>query len=104
MDANLYSLLAAGFPQARDGCAIEARRPAAAPLYYTWDDIDQATGKLASLLASLRLSPGARVAAQVDKSPEALLLYLACLRAGFVYLPLNVAYRESEIDYFIGNA
>ncbi len=103
-DANLYTLLASGFPQARDGCAIEARRPAAPPLYYTWDDIDQATGKIAALLASLRLAPGARVAAQVDKSPEALLLYLACLRAGFVYLPLNVAYREGEIDYFVGNA
>src|SRR5690606_24873277 len=101
--SNLYSLLASGFPNERDGCAVEVRRPAGEPLYYTWDDIERATGKLASLLASLRLSPGARVAAQVDKSPEALLLYLACLRAGFVYLPLNVAYREAEIDYFVGN-
>jgi malonyl-CoA/methylmalonyl-CoA synthetase len=103
-DANLYTLLAAGFPEDRSACAIEARRPNGGPLYYTWDDIEQATGKLASFLASLRLAAGARIAVQVEKSPEALLLYLACLRAGYVYLPLNVAYRESEIDYFVGNA
>jgi malonyl-CoA/methylmalonyl-CoA synthetase len=44
------------------------------------------------------------VAVQVEKSPEALFLYLATLRAGFVYLPLNTAYQESEIQYFIENA
>ena len=41
---------------------------------------------------------------QVEKSVEALLLYLAVLRAGYVYLPLNTAYKSDEIDYFIGNA
>jgi malonyl-CoA/methylmalonyl-CoA synthetase len=103
-NGNLYALLAAGFPAERDACAIEAHRAQGAPLHYTWSDLDQATGKLASLLASLGLSPGARIAVQVEKSPEALLLYLACLRAGFVYLPLNTAYREAEMDYFVGNA
>ena len=53
MDANLYTLLATGFPDERDGCAIEARRPSAEPLYYTWNDIEQASGRIASLLASL---------------------------------------------------
>ena len=102
--ANLYSLLARGFPADRAACAIESRAPDQQPLYYTWNDIDQATAKLANLLASLRLEPGARVAVQVDKSPEALLLYLACLRAGYAYLPLNNAYQQAEVDYFIGDA
>ena len=53
---------------------------------------------------SLELPAGARVAAQTDKSVEALLLYLAVLRAGYVYLPLNTAYQAAEIEYFIGNA
>jgi malonyl-CoA/methylmalonyl-CoA synthetase len=44
------------------------------------------------------------VAVQVEKSPEALMLYLACLRAGAVYLPLNTAYTLAELDYFIGDA
>ena len=47
---------------------------------------------------------GARVAVQTEKSVEALMLYLAVLRAGYVYLPLNTAYQAAEIEYFIGNA
>ncbi len=101
---NLYSFLSRGFPADRSACAVEARRPGKAPLYYTWQDIDDATGKLANLLVALGLQPGDRVAVQVEKSPEALLLYLACLRAGCAYLPLNNAYQQSEIDYFVDNA
>ena len=71
---------------------------------FSWADIDRTTARIANALTSLGLSDGARVAVQVEKSPEALLLYLACLRAGLVYLPLNTAYREAEIDYFLGNA
>jgi malonyl-CoA/methylmalonyl-CoA synthetase len=59
---------------------------------------------LANLLGSLGLAEGARIAVQVEKSVEAMLLYLATLRAGFVFLPLNTAYQKAEIEYFIGNA
>jgi malonyl-CoA/methylmalonyl-CoA synthetase len=59
---------------------------------------------MANLLKSLNLPQGSRVAVQVEKSPEALFLYLATLRAGYVYLPLNTAYQESEIQYFLENA
>ena len=103
-NGNLYARLAGGFPQDRDACAIEVPGTGRQALYYTWNDIDHATARLASLLASLRLAPDARVAVQVEKSPEALLLYLACLRAGCVYLPLNTAYRQGEVDYFVENA
>ncbi|MFZ4481528.1 MAG: malonate--CoA ligase, partial [Rhodoferax sp.] len=73
-------------------------------LLYSWRDLDRATAMLANLLFSLELPAGSRIAAQVDKSVEAMLLYLATLRAGFVYLPLNAAYQSAEIEYFIGNA
>ena len=102
--ANLYSLLAAGFPADGDHCAIEVPKPGGSSLYYTWDDVEGATAKLASLLASLGLPAQARVAVQVDKSVEALFLYLACLRAGYIYLPLNTAYQKAEVDYFLENA
>ncbi len=109
---NLYAILSAGFPADRSTCAIEAlrlpRRDAGTTepetRHFSWDDIDRTTARIANALTSLGLSDGARVAVQVEKSPEALLLYLACLRAGLVYLPLNTAYREAEIDYFLGNA
>jgi len=96
---NLYTVLAQGF--AKDSSQIAIETP---DLLYTWDDIEQASACLATFLASLRLSKGARVAVQVEKSPEALLLYLATLRAGLVYLPLNTAYREAEIEYFLHDA
>jgi len=97
---NLFALLAASFPADPDTCCIETHDG----LEYTWRDVDRASAMLANLLVRLRLPAGSRVAVQVEKSPEALLLYLATLRAGYVYLPLNTAYRESEIDYFIDNA
>jgi malonyl-CoA/methylmalonyl-CoA synthetase len=59
---------------------------------------------LANLLDSLQLPPDSRVAVHTDKSVEALMLYLAVLRAGLVYLPLNNAYQASEVAYFVGNA
>ena len=59
---------------------------------------------LANLLESLELPAGARIAVQTEKSVEALMLYLAVLRAGYVYLPLNSAYQAAEIEYFIGDA
>ncbi|MXQ12091.1 malonate--CoA ligase [Microvirga makkahensis] len=62
------------------------------------------TARLAHALRGCGVVPGDRVAVQVDKSPEALALYVACVRAGAVYLPLNTAYTASEVDYFIRDA
>ncbi len=73
-------------------------------LAYSWRDLDRATAMLANLLKSLQLPPASRIAVQVEKSVEGMLLYLATLRAGHVFLPLNTAYQSAEIEYFIGNA
>lgn len=100
MNANLYTLFRSRFPQDLDDCWLETEDAK----YYSWRDLERGTAKIANLFASLQLPPGSRIAAQVEKSPEALMLYLATVRAGFVYLPLNTAYRASEMDYFIGNA
>lgn len=98
-NANLYALLASGFPADRTAVAIETP-----DRVYTWHDIDDISGRLAALLHALHLPAGARVAVQVEKSPEALMLYLATLRAGLVYLPLNTAYRAAEVEYFLTDA
>uniref|UniRef100_UPI0033419A2E malonate--CoA ligase n=1 Tax=Castellaniella defragrans TaxID=75697 RepID=UPI0033419A2E len=97
-NANLYAVLAAGFPADRQGIAIQTPER-----HYSWDDIDRGSARIANLLRALA-APGARIAAQVHKSPEALMLYLAALRAGLVYLPLNTAYHEAEVAYFLGDA
>ncbi len=99
-DHNVFSALRAAFPADLDRWAVETDQG----LVYTWRDLDRASAMLANLLASLKLPAGARVAVQVDKSVEALALYLATLRAGLVFLPLNTAYQKAEIEYFIGDA
>ena len=97
---NLYHLFATHFPADRSLTAIETPDGTT----YSWADLERESARLANLLAGLDLAAGSRVAVQVEKSPQALFLYLATLRAGLVYLPLNTAYREAEIEYFIGNA
>ena len=105
-NANLFAALRAGFPPDLDGIAIEAvgATDDTAPQCYRWRDLERGTAMLANLLASLDLPEGSRIAVQTEKSVEALMLYLAVLRAGLVYLPLNTAYQRDEIGYFIGNA
>ena len=101
---NLFSALRAAFPADLSRIAVETTAPDGTELHYTWGDLDRASARIANLLASLKLPEGSRVAVQVEKSVEAMLLYLATLRAGYVFLPLNTAYQSGEIEYFIGNA
>ena len=101
-NANLFCALRGAFPADLDTVAIETAD--GTPLHYSWRDLERGTAMLANLLDSLDLPAGSRVAAQTEKSVEALMLYLAVLRAGLVYLPLNSAYQSAEIEYFIGNA
>jgi malonyl-CoA/methylmalonyl-CoA synthetase len=61
-------------------------------------------GQMANVLVARGVKPGDRVAAQTEKSVSGLVLYLATVRAGAVYLPLNTAYTLNELDYFIGDA
>ena len=97
---NLWAALRQAFPADLDRTAIETDTG----LVYSWRDLDRASAMMANLLQSLDLPLGARVAVQVEKSVEALMLYLATLRAGLAFLPLNTAYQKAEIDYFIRDA
>jgi malonyl-CoA/methylmalonyl-CoA synthetase len=97
---NLFCALRSGFPADLDSIAFETD----GGLCYSWRDVERATAMMANLLQDLQLEPGARIAVQVEKSVEAAMLYLATLRAGYVFLPLNTAYQSAEIEYFVGNA
>ena len=70
----------------------------------SYADLDQRTGQLAARLRALGGQVGDRIVVQVEKSPQNVLLYLAALRAGLVYVPLNTAYTSAELAYFLGNA
>jgi malonyl-CoA/methylmalonyl-CoA synthetase len=97
---NLFAALHAAFPQDAHGIAVETGEG----LLYSWRDLDRATAMIANLLRALSLPAGSRIAVQVEKSVEAMMLYLATLRAGYVFLPLNTAYQSAEIEYFLGDA
>ena len=98
--ANLFDIFRARFP-----------KDAGAPFLilpdghvFTYADLDSHAARIANLLTQLGVKPGDRVLAQVEKSPQAVFLYLAALRAGAVFLPLNTAYRADELDYFLADA
>ncbi len=98
MSNHLFDAIrAAADPQAPFIETTDGRR-------WSYGDMLDLSARLAGALVTLGVSPGDRVAVQVEKSPEALMLYLACVRAGAVYLPLNTAYTLAELDYFIGDA
>jgi malonyl-CoA/methylmalonyl-CoA synthetase len=67
-------------------------------------DLYRLTGQIANVLLNHGVEPGHRVAMQTEKTVEALGLYLACLRTGAVFLPLNTAYTPTEMEYFINNS
>jgi malonyl-CoA/methylmalonyl-CoA synthetase len=95
-------LFASIFDRIEDGGRVFIETPAGRRI--TYDDVLAETGRLANALRSLGVEPGDRVAAQIEKSPEGILLYLACVRAGAVFLPLNTAYTLAELDYFFDDA
>jgi malonyl-CoA/methylmalonyl-CoA synthetase len=94
---NLYSLVRSRFPAERAAPFLIA--PDGAGLSYA--ALDERSAGLAARLAELGVEPGDRVAVQAEKSADALLLYLATLRAGAVHLPLNPAYTPAEVRYFL---
>ncbi len=93
-DANFYGLI---------------RRPAdlSRPLIewsdrlYSWADMEKTSAHFAAILTALGCAKGDRVAAQVEKSPAALFLYLACLRSGLVFVPINTDYSVDEVEYLL---
>ena len=100
MNANLYALLRDHFAEhGEQPCILH---PGGTVIHY--DDLDAMAARLAHVLVDAGCEKGDRVAAQVDKCWQALALYLACLRAGLVYLPLNTGYQRSELAYFFGDA
>jgi malonyl-CoA/methylmalonyl-CoA synthetase len=100
MSDNLYEIFEARFAKAGDQAAIELGDGTT----WSYRDLQAEVGRIARLLLDLGVAPGDRVAVQVEKSPRALFAYLACFKAGAIYLPLNTAYKGGEIEYFLGDA
>ena len=101
---NLFGLLRERFEPSLDRPSLVERDGDGANAEWTYDDLDHASARLAAALRKRGVAPGDRVLVQVPKSMEAVALYLGVLRCGGVYVPLNGAYTEREVDFFTGDA
>ena len=99
-NSNLYEVFCSCFPADMDAVLLQTGENEV----YSYAKIVAESARLANYLVELGGRPGDRVTVQVEKSPQLLSLYLACLRAGLVYHPLNTAYQRSELEFFLGNA
>jgi malonyl-CoA/methylmalonyl-CoA synthetase len=99
MTAHLYAQLTKNFS---DPGKVAFEQPNGA--LHTYADVEAGAARYANALVALGVKPGDRVAIQVEKSLEAVLLNLGCFRAGAVLLPMNAAYTTAEVAYFLGDA
>src|ERR1700739_3048410 len=99
LNANLFSRLFDGLDDPKR-LAIET----VDGQHISYGDMIARAGQIANVLVDRGVKPGDRVAAQTEKSVTGLVLYLATVRAGAVYLPLNTAYTLTELEYFITDA
>ena len=98
--SNLYARLQASFPKDRSrpfATLRDGRR-------ISYSDVGQLSARYANALQAFGVRRGDRVAVQAPKSIDMLMLYLGCLRAGAIFLPLNTAYTAGELDYFMRDA
>src|SRR5690242_12060896 len=99
MTANLFSQL---FDDLKDASKVAIETSDGKRI--TYGDLIAQSGQIANHLATQGVKTGDRVAVQVEKSVNALVLYLATVRAGAIFLPLNTAYTLNELEYFITDA
>lgn len=106
MNANLFELLRIHWSVAPDRQFLvpvaESGQTSGPPV--TYRQIDERSGQFATLLRAEGVTPGERVVVQIDKSIDNVAIYLACLRVGAIMLPLNTAYTEREVAYFVEDA
>ncbi|MFV3131857.1 malonate--CoA ligase [Niveispirillum sp. KHB5.9] len=101
---NLYHLFESRFPADREARFITLMDGPRQGVWYNYGDVASISARFAHAMVRLGVKRGDRVAVQVEKSAESLFLYLATLRLGAVYLPLNTAYQKGEIAYFLEDA
>ena len=100
MNENVYALFETRFRADREAACL--RLPNRDDWLYR--DLEAQVSRAAGALANLGVKPGDRVVTQTEKTPEALALYLGCLKAGAIYVPLNTAYTPAEMEYFLSDA
>jgi len=99
MNDNFYRLLRSRFPDENSQPCLQTPSR-----LYSYAEAEQAAARFANALLQEGLVKGDRILVQVHKSPQSLFLYLGCLQAGLIYVPLNTAYTSTELQYFLTDA
>jgi len=97
---NLYLIYREGFPKDLSTPCIELKDGS----IITYKDLEDQSSQYANGFSNLGLKPGDRVSVQVNKSPEVLYIYLACLRSNLIFHPLNTAYKDHELSFLLEDA
>jgi len=97
---NLYLTYREGFPQNLKSTFLEYSNGTS----IAYEELVEQSSQYANGFSDLGLQPGDRISVQVDKSPEVIFIYLACLRSNLIFHPLNTAYKESELSFFLDDA
>ena len=104
MNENFYALLQQGFNRRADSPCLIVPGTDGVVRKWRYGEVDDLSSRIATVLQRAGVATGDRVLVQIEKSAEAVGLYLACLRMGAVYVPINTAYTEPEVDYFLRDA
>ena len=99
-DHNLYTLMSSSFPEGPDAVALEQIDGSTV----SYRELGRLVSRYANALVSIGVEPGDRITVQVEKSLANVYLYLAALKCGAVFNPLNTAYTPAEVDYFVSDA
>ncbi|MAF84263.1 MAG: AMP-binding protein [Gammaproteobacteria bacterium] len=97
---NLFATFSWGKPAGRERLLLMTHDGNS----FSYADAWRESARIANYLTETGLKPGDRITVQVPKTPLAVWLYLACLRGGFIYHPLNDAYQRTELEFFVNDA
>ena len=97
---NLYLRYREGFPKDLSTPCIELKDGS----IISYKELEDQSSQYANGFSNLGLKPGDRVSVQVNKSPEVLYIYLACLRSNIIFHPLNTAYKDHELSFLLEDA
>jgi malonyl-CoA/methylmalonyl-CoA synthetase len=96
---NLLHLFDISFVGRRDHAALEFQGAS-----YTFGDIDARSNRLALLLTERGLKSGDRLCVYLANCIELIDLYLACVKLGVIFVPINILYRERELAHILTDA
>src|SRR5690242_13223943 len=71
---------------------------------YTFGEIDERSNRMAGALVERGLTQGDRLCVYLANRIELIDLYLACVKLGVIFVPINILYREREIAHILADA